>query len=132
MAVRGSVVLFNSSLQFQNSFISAGSFDQTNYALSKSFAVAATGSSIGPAVQWYGGRSMLQVSSAQSYPFNLQFQQQMPDGSWIQVGSGILPTYITQPINQVVDLTFGLYRLVSSSGSTVALYGMISAVPYGV
>ena len=116
-AIRGASILFNSSASFAlNSPSTFGS---------------STGSSIGPSIPWVGGRTAFNVS-AQNYGFGLMCQVQMPDSSWMQIGSSVLANYIINPTQFVFDAAPGQYRIVISSGSSAGLNAMLVGIDYGV
>ena len=87
-----------------------------------------TGSSIGPTVQWQGGRAAL-VTVAQSWSAAcIGFQTLGPDNqTWIQVGSGVLSIIANQMTE--VALPRGQYRMVVNSSIVNSLYASLVTIP---
>lgn len=103
-SIRGAIVLYNSSAQF-----------------TQTITTPVVGSST-PSFYWYGGRSVICFdSSAGIYPpvaSNLQVQVQMPAGSWVQAGSGVIQASVTASGYFPCDLPPGQYRVFSNSSIT--------------
>jgi hypothetical protein len=122
MAVRGAVILFNSSAQFAQSFLPTQ--------VISNFPAIATGSNVGPQVFWPGGRTML-VVSATTYPSGLTVQTMMPDGSWLSIGSSVVPIGINTNTYVPMDLAQGTFRVIATSGSSAGLNALLVGVQYG-
>lgn len=121
MAIRGTVILYNSSAQF-------AATNDTRQMLQSS------GSSVGPNVVWFGGRTNLEIT-CRTYPpvaGNLQVQKLGADNfTWIQVGSGVLPVGITTAQVYSFDASPGTYRVfANSSGGMVGLYVTMAGIQY--
>lgn len=136
-AIRGSQVIYNSSLQFALSIpYGAGATGiqyQNGVAIGGTPVTWAYGSSsIG--VQWFGGRTMVHFNSDGVFPpaaANLQIQLQQPGGNWLQVGSGIFPVGITNANMFAFDSVPGQYRVFSNSGLTQGLNIVFTGIDYG-
>lgn len=116
MSVRGAAILFNSSASFAQQY-------------------GPIFGSSSPSVTWAGGRSMLHVTCP-SFPIAaqaLQVQQLQPDNStWLQVGSGVIPSGIAAAGMWPLDTSPGQYRVACNSGIVSGLYVALVAVPYGI
>lgn len=137
MAVRGSQVIYNSSLQFAATFQYgagiAGPQYQNGVLVGGTPATWLTGSSSLP-VAWVGGRTMLSVASDGVFPpatANLQLQVQLQNGQWTQIGSGNLLGQIIGNYIQPFDAVPGQYRMFSNSGLTTGLNILLTGISYG-
>lgn len=135
---RGSVVLYNSSLQFAASIpygagVSNPQF--TNGVLTGGTPITWAGGSSSLAVQWYGGRTAISYAFDGIIPVataNLQVQVQQQNGNWIQAGSGVVLTAPQAASIFVFDAPAGNYRVFSNSGLTIGLNIMMMGIPYGI
>jgi hypothetical protein len=134
-AVRGSQVVYNSSLQFAASIplgVSGPQFQ--NGVLVGGTPAAWAGGSSSLSVQWFGGRTMLSIDSDGVFPpaaSSLQLQVQNQRGNWVQAGSGTLLVGTTSAYMQAFDAVPGQYRMFSNSGLTVGLNILLTGINYG-
>lgn len=136
-AVRGSQILYNSSIQFALSIgyglgVSGTQYQNGVPVGGTSIAWAAGSSSL--PVQWGGGRTMLSIDSDGVFPpsaANLQVQVQNQRGNWIQVGSGFFAIGPTAAGMWPIDTVPGQYRVFSNSGLTAGLNIMFTGISYG-
>lgn len=134
-AVRGSVVVYNSSLQFATSVPNgvSGPIIQNGVVVGGTPITWAGGSS-SLSVMWYGGWTMLSLDSDGVFPpaaANLQLQVQNQRGNWIQAGSGVLLAGTTSAYQQPFDAAPGQYRMFSNSGLTTGLNVTLIGLSYG-
>ena len=136
-AVRGSQVIYNSSLQFAASIgygAGVGAPQFQNGVLIGGTPITWAGGSSSLGVQWAGGRTMLSIDSDGVFPpstANLQLQVQNQRGNWMQAGSGTLLVGTTQAYMQPFDSVPGQYRMFSNSGLTVGLNVLLTGISYG-
>lgn len=136
-AVRGSQVLYNSSLQFAASIpygagVGAPQFQNGVLVGGTPIAWAAGSSSI--PVQWGGGRTMVSIDSDGVFPptaEGLCVQVQNQRGAWLQAGSGALLAGTVSAYMGVFDATPGMYRVFSGSGLTTGLNVLLTGISYG-
>lgn len=114
MAIRGAVVLYNSSAAYT---LANGNVIGSSY----------------PSITWIGGRTLLTVT-APTFPTlaqGLQIQTLAADNStWLMVGSGILQSGISTAQMYAFDAPPGQYKIVCNSGLVSGLYVTLTGVAY--
>ena len=141
-AVRGNVILYNSSLQLAANINTSqgipavsGPIYQNGVLIGGTpvvWGVGAGSSSI--PTQWYGGRTMVHVAGPTFPPVasGVQVQQLQPDGAtWLTIGSGVIPANIIQTGMWSIDTSPGQYRVFSNSGVISGLCVQMTGVSYG-
>lgn len=134
-AVRGSQIVYNSSLQFALSVPNGavGIQYQNGVAIGGTPAAWQAGSSSLP-VTWFGGWTMLSIDSDGTFPpagAALQLQVQNQRGNWVQAGSGTLLAGVTSAYMQPFASIPGQYRMFSNSGLTTGLNISLTGISYG-
>lgn len=84
------------------------------------------GSSVSGSIQWQGGRTILALV-AQQYGTNVFLQGLGPDNvTWVNINSSSFST------NQFTEyaLPRGNYRILSNTGSSIALWATLVTLPY--
>ena len=84
-----------------------------------------TGSTVTQSVSWGGGRSVLLVDATQ-FAAKVDLQLQLMGGAWVAVNAATISANAAQNF----DLPAGQYRMLSTQGSSLAVYATLVRIPY--